>query len=186
VETSTADTTTFNIRINSRLSTEDAEMMMMDIKNYYLGTPLPRYEYMRLPLSIIPDEIITKNNLLAISVGGWLYLERRKGMYGLKQAGLLANQLVQQRLAPYGYYPARHTRDYGYIKLDQLLSHLLWITLQSSTWEKTMHTTCAIPYCVIMKSRQIGETQYIQVWHSSGIISSVLVTFTCLATSQMF
>jgi hypothetical protein len=30
-------------------------------------------------------------------------------MYGLKQAGLLANQLLQTRLNPFGYYPARHT-----------------------------------------------------------------------------
>jgi hypothetical protein len=30
-------------------------------------------------------------------------------MYGLKQAGLLASQLLQKRLAPFGYYPARHT-----------------------------------------------------------------------------
>jgi hypothetical protein len=30
-------------------------------------------------------------------------------MYGLKQAGLLANQLLQKRLAHYGYFPARHT-----------------------------------------------------------------------------
>jgi hypothetical protein len=30
-------------------------------------------------------------------------------MYGLKQAGLLANQLLQTRLAPFGYYPARDT-----------------------------------------------------------------------------
>jgi hypothetical protein len=30
-------------------------------------------------------------------------------MYGLKQAGLLANQLLQTRLAPFRYYPARHT-----------------------------------------------------------------------------
>jgi hypothetical protein len=29
-------------------------------------------------------------------------------MYGLKQAGLLANQLLQTRLAPFGYYPVRH------------------------------------------------------------------------------
>jgi hypothetical protein len=43
VETSTADITTFKIMINSTLSTEDAEMMMMDIKKYYLGTLLPRY-----------------------------------------------------------------------------------------------------------------------------------------------
>jgi hypothetical protein len=30
-------------------------------------------------------------------------------MYGLKQAGLPANQLLQTRLAPFVYYPARHT-----------------------------------------------------------------------------
>jgi hypothetical protein len=30
-------------------------------------------------------------------------------MYGLKQSGLLANQLLQTRLAPFGYYPAWHT-----------------------------------------------------------------------------
>jgi hypothetical protein len=30
-------------------------------------------------------------------------------MYRLKQAGLLTNQLLQTHLAPFGYYPARHT-----------------------------------------------------------------------------
>jgi hypothetical protein len=58
VATSTADITTFKFLINSTLSTDNAEMTMMDIKNYYLGTPLPIYEYMRLPLAIIPDEAI--------------------------------------------------------------------------------------------------------------------------------
>jgi hypothetical protein len=64
VATSTADITTFNILINSTLSTEDAAMMMMDIKNYYLGTPLPRFEYMKMVLSRFPEEIIQKYNLL--------------------------------------------------------------------------------------------------------------------------
>jgi hypothetical protein len=41
VATSTADITTFKILINSTLSTKDAAIMMMDINNYYLGTPLP-------------------------------------------------------------------------------------------------------------------------------------------------
>jgi hypothetical protein len=41
-------------------------------------------------------------------VNGWVYLEIRKGMYGLKQAGLLANQMLQKRLKPFGYYPVRH------------------------------------------------------------------------------
>jgi hypothetical protein len=109
IATSTADITTFKILINSTLSTEDAAMMMMDINNYYLGTPLPRFEHMKMLLSRFPEEIIQKYNLNALAVDGWVYIEIRKGMYGLKQAGLLANQLLQTRLAPFGYYPARHT-----------------------------------------------------------------------------
>jgi hypothetical protein len=109
VATSRADITTFKILINSTLSTEDAAMMMMDIKNYYLGTPLPRFEYMKMLLSRFPEEIIQKYNLNALAVDGWVDIEIRKGMYGLKQAGLLANQLLQTFLAPFGYTPARHT-----------------------------------------------------------------------------
>jgi hypothetical protein len=109
VATSTSDITNYEILINSTLSTKDAAMMMMGIKNYYLGTPLPRFEYMNMPLSRFPEEIIQKYNLNALAFDGWVYIEIRKGMYGLKQAGLFANQLLQTRLAPFGYYPSRHT-----------------------------------------------------------------------------
>jgi hypothetical protein len=51
VATSTADITPFKILINSTLPTEDATVMMMDIKNYYIGTPLPWFEYMKMLLS---------------------------------------------------------------------------------------------------------------------------------------
>jgi hypothetical protein len=64
---------------------------------------------MKMLLSRFPEEIVQKYNLNALAVDGWVYIEIRKGMYGLKQAGLLANQLLQTRLAPFGYYPARHT-----------------------------------------------------------------------------
>jgi hypothetical protein len=53
-----ADITTFKILINSTLSTTEEKMMMMDITNYYLGAPLPTYEYMRLPLTILPQDKI--------------------------------------------------------------------------------------------------------------------------------
>jgi hypothetical protein len=78
VATSTADITTFKILINCTLSTEDATMMM-DIKNYYLGTPLPRFEYIKMLLSRFPEEIIKKYNLNALAVDGWVYIEIRKG-----------------------------------------------------------------------------------------------------------
>jgi hypothetical protein len=78
--TSTADITTFKILINSTLSTQEAKMMMMDTKNYYLGTPLPIYEYMRLPISILPLAIIEKYDLTRLAVNGWVYIEIRKGV----------------------------------------------------------------------------------------------------------
>jgi hypothetical protein len=120
--TSTADITTFKILINSTLSTKDAAMMMVEIKKYYLGTPLPRYEYMRMLLSRFPEEIVEKYNLKALAVDNWVYIEIRKGMYGLKQAGLLANQLLQKRLAPFGYYPVGTHLDYGCINHGQSIS----------------------------------------------------------------
>jgi hypothetical protein len=64
---------------------------------------------MKMLLSRFPEEIIQKYNLNALAVHGWVYIEIRKGMYGLKQAGLLANQLLQTRLTSFGYCPARHT-----------------------------------------------------------------------------
>jgi hypothetical protein len=109
VATSTADITTFKILINSTLSIADAAMMMMDIKNYYLGTPLPRFEYMKMLLSRFPEEIVDKYNLGALVIDSWVQIEIRKGIYGLKQAGVLVSQLLKTRLAPFGYYPARHT-----------------------------------------------------------------------------
>jgi hypothetical protein len=134
IATSTADITTFNILINSTLSAEDAAMMMMDIKNYYIGTPLTRFEYMKMLLSRFPEEIIQKYNLNALAVDGWVYIEIRKGMYGLKQAGLLANQLLQTRLAPFGYYPARHTPG-------------LWLHKKLDTWESNMQSISGTRYC---------------------------------------
>jgi hypothetical protein len=81
VATSTADITTFKILINSTLSTKDAAMMMMDIKNYYLGTPLPRLESMKMPFSRFPKEIVQRYNLNALAVDGRVYIKIRKGMY---------------------------------------------------------------------------------------------------------
>jgi hypothetical protein len=80
VATSTADITTFKILINSTLSTEDAAMMMMDIKIYYLSTPLPRFEYMKMLLSRFPEEIIQKYNINALTIDGWVYIEIKKGI----------------------------------------------------------------------------------------------------------
>ena len=109
VSTPTADTTTAKLVINSTISTPNARYMCGDIKNFYLGTPMTRYEYMRLPIKLIPDEIITAYNLHSKTHKEHIYMEIRRGMYGLPQAGILANQLLTKRLAPHGYEQCRHT-----------------------------------------------------------------------------
>jgi hypothetical protein len=60
-------------------------------------------------LSHFPEEIVETYNLKALAVDGWVYTEIRKGMFELKQGDFLAKQLLQKRLAPFGYYHARHT-----------------------------------------------------------------------------
>jgi hypothetical protein len=44
----------FKILVNSILSTPNAKCIMMDIKDFYLQTPMKRAEYMRLKISDIP------------------------------------------------------------------------------------------------------------------------------------
>ena len=72
--------------------------MTMDISNFYLGTPMDRPEFMRMPIKIIPPEIIKKYDLTKIESDGWVYIKIVKGMYGLPQAGKIANDLLQKRL----------------------------------------------------------------------------------------
>jgi hypothetical protein len=109
VSTPTADLVTAKILFNSVVSTPDAKLMCCDVKNFYLCTPMERYEYMRLPIALIPPEIIDAYNLRDLVHNGYVYIEIRKGMYGLPQAGILANQLLTKRLAVDGYYPTTHT-----------------------------------------------------------------------------
>ena len=58
---------------------------------------------MRLPLNIIPEEIVEAYNLKNLAHNGWVYVEIRKGIYGLLQAGILANKLLATRLREFGY-----------------------------------------------------------------------------------
>ena len=60
---------------------------------------------MRLPITIIPDEIIKKYNLLPLVVNESVYIEIRKGMYGLPQAGKIVYDRLRKNLLQYGYTP---------------------------------------------------------------------------------
>ena len=64
--------------------------MCAGAKNFYLATPLDRYEHSKV-----------KN--------WYVYMEIIRGMYGLPQAGVLANKLLKERLQKHGYHEVEHT-----------------------------------------------------------------------------
>jgi hypothetical protein len=78
VTTQTADLATAKILINSVLSTPNAKLLTTNLKDFYLGTPMERFEYMRIPVYMLPESIYY--NLHELIVDGHVYYEVRKGM----------------------------------------------------------------------------------------------------------
>jgi hypothetical protein len=101
--TRTSGLTTSKVLINSVISTQDAKFLVIDIKIFYLNTPLGRFEYMVIILASLPQETIQKYHLNELAQDGKVYIEIQKGMYGLPQAGILATKLLQRNLAKDGY-----------------------------------------------------------------------------------
>ena len=91
------------------ISTDDARFAALDVGNFYLETLLERYEYMRLPLKHFLEHTIDQYNLRENAKNGWVYVEIRKAIHGLPQAGKLANEQLKRNLAPAGYYEVPHT-----------------------------------------------------------------------------
>lgn len=109
VATKTSDLSTVKILINSTISTPGARFMTLDVKDFYLNTSMDRYEYMRVDIRTIPKAIIDYYNLLDIVENGYVYVEIRKGMYGLPQAGILANNELIILLEKHDYIQSKRT-----------------------------------------------------------------------------
>ena len=104
------DMITVKLLLNSIVSTPGAKFMSIDIKNFYLHTPMPRYEYMRLKLSDLPDYVIHHYNLENIVTKyGYIYMQIHPGMYGLPTAGILDQQLFEKLLNKEGYAQSKLT-----------------------------------------------------------------------------
>ena len=66
-------------------SSKGARFMTLDIKDYFLATPMDRKEYMRVKLKHFPEDIITRYDLLTkVAPDGHIYIHIKKGVYGLK------------------------------------------------------------------------------------------------------
>ena len=87
--------------------TEGANWTTLDLVDYYLGTILPRTEYMRINARDIPEAIAELYNL-DLSRGSVL-VAIHKGIYGLPHAGRLAHNELNEHLAKYGFQESTNT-----------------------------------------------------------------------------
>jgi hypothetical protein len=101
--------------------------MTLDISDFFLTTmEMKRPKFIRIKLDVIPESFIKQYNLEAIAHNGHVYPQINGGMYGLPQAGKLANDLLVECLASAGYVQSKH--------VDGLFSH----------------TTLPIQFCLIV------------------------------------
>jgi hypothetical protein len=108
VATPTVDMLVTKLLFNSVISTKGARLMTIDISVFYLMTPLKRPEFNRISSNDIPDEIIIKYKIRELADSkGIVYIQTNRGMYGLPQSGLLANELLEKRLNKRGFHQSK-------------------------------------------------------------------------------
>jgi hypothetical protein len=105
----TTDLYTAKLHWNSVVSTKDARYMCLDIIFFYLTAALEYFEYMTIPLALFPSWTVAQYNLNKLALDGWVYIEMRQAVWGLPQAGILANKRLRQKLAPFGYHDCVNT-----------------------------------------------------------------------------
>jgi hypothetical protein len=102
----TASLPTIKILLNSVVS-DNAKWMTADISDFYLGTPLPESEYMQINLRHVDQSVLDTYKLLDYATNGMLLVRVDKGIYGLPQAGRLAQERLIAHLSNHGYYQTR-------------------------------------------------------------------------------
>ncbi len=75
---------------------------------------LEYFEYMRIPLSLFTVWMVEQYNLTKLALDGWVHIEMQKSVWGLLQAGILANKQLQCKLVLFGYYESVNTPGLWY------------------------------------------------------------------------
>ena len=108
----TADMATVKILLNKTVSDKAKRWMTADITDMYLHTTnMERPEYMFIDLTYIPQRTFDQFNLAQYLKPGdkSIAVEVTGGMYGLPQAGILAQQQLIAHLETHGYKQCKHT-----------------------------------------------------------------------------
>jgi hypothetical protein len=103
--TPTIDIVTVKHHLNSVVSTKGARYCSINLKDFYLNTTMARPEFMCMKLAELPKEFTRIYKLHdLVNANSFISIKIEKGMYGLPQAGILAQELLKKRLNKHGYY----------------------------------------------------------------------------------
>ena len=89
------------IFLNSAISDTSncATFSTVYIKNHYLQSSMKKNQYMTILLKYFTPEICSEYGIYNIAHNSYINIEIKKGMYGLKEAGILAfNYIVEKTL----------------------------------------------------------------------------------------
>jgi hypothetical protein len=88
--TLTANILTIKLLFNSVISMPNAKFMTIDIKNFYLMTPMDYHKYFRMKLELFPQDIIDEYALCdKVDANGYVFCKVQRGMYSFPQASII-------------------------------------------------------------------------------------------------
>ena len=83
-----------------------ARFITCDLKDFFLASPMQENEYMRMHIRHMPQDIRDRYNITSlVHTDNYVYVKIKKGMYGLKQAAVLAYNNLVTVLKQHGYSP---------------------------------------------------------------------------------
>jgi hypothetical protein len=133
----TADLESWKILLNCMIS-EDANWSTIDLTDFYLGTPLPHPEYIRIPTAMIPERVRKFYALDQYITSKAIYFSVHRTHYGLPQAGALSQQRLFKHLEQNGYSQCQHTPSFfrnkdGSVRFSLVVDDfaILWTNKQS-------------------------------------------------------
>ena len=87
-----------------------AKFLDADLKDFFLMSYMDEPEYMRIAFKYFPKDIVERYDIKnKVAPDGYAYIKIKRGMYGLRQAAILAYEQLIQNLAPFGYRPIPNT-----------------------------------------------------------------------------
>jgi hypothetical protein len=107
----TADLESFKILLNCMIL-KNANWTTIDLTDFYLGTPLPHPEHIRIPISMIPKRVCKFYNLTEYISLNAIYFSIHRTHYGLPQAGALSQQQLFKHLEANGYFQCPNTPSF--------------------------------------------------------------------------